>query len=164
MWRQPGAAMSKPDPTGFLPALQDFVYQPWTSWEGLCQGWFSPSITFGSNRQDRAIEAHVLDSVGSYGKQLSCIIGSMSVLVSRLDHGDLTPAEENAVYQFRTLAHEARKAVAEFREKVTAEDATLAAVDTWVDAIAALKDSNPAAYARLSSRIRDALPPLDKPK
>ncbi len=151
--------MSKTNAAGFLPALQDFAYQPWTSWENLCQGWFSPNITFGANVHDRPVEAHVVDTVGSYGKQLSCIIGSMCVLVSRLDHKDLTPAEEHAVYEFRELARKAKEAVNEFREKATGENATLAAVDTWIEAIVALRKDSPAAYARLSSRIREALPP-----
>lgn len=153
--------MAKTNAAGFLPTLQDFVYQPWTSWEGLCRGWFSPNITFGANAQDRPVETHVLDTVGSYGKQLSCIIDSLCVLVSRLDHKDLTPAEEHAVYEFRELARKAKEAVAEFREKASGENATLAAVDTWVDAIVALRNDNPAAYARLSARIREALPPAD---
>lgn len=111
--------------------------------------------------QDRTVEAHVLDFVGSYGKQLGCVIESISVLVSHIDHKDLTPAEEDAVYKFRELARNAREAVSEFRGKAAHEDATLAAMDTWVGAIAALRTSTPVAYARLSSRIRDALPPLE---
>lgn len=87
--------------------------------------------------QDRTVEAHGLDFFGSYGKQLGCVIESISVLVSHLDRKDLAPAEEHAVYEFRELARNAREAVSEFRGKAAHEDATLAAMDKWVGAIAA---------------------------
>jgi hypothetical protein len=145
---------------GFLPALKDFVYQPWTNWEGLFQGWFSPSINFGGNVHDKPVEEQVLSEVGSYGKQLNCIFDSLSVLISRIDHKDLTPAEEYAVYKFQEMARLAEEVVNKFEGKPHREGATLSDVDNWVDAVLALKASNPDAYERLSARMKDSLPPI----
>jgi hypothetical protein len=140
-----------------FPSLKDFVFQPSTDWQGLFQGWFSPHITFGANTEDKPVEAHVLDTVGSYGSQINRIMDAMSVLVSRLDPKELTPQEQFTVSKFKELAFLTDKAAAEFQGKPYHESVTLAEVAGWLDSIDDLKKSNPAAYARIASVIMGRL-------
>lgn len=144
----------------FLPALQDFVYQPWTNWAGMFQNWFCPHITFGVNVKDKPVEDHVLQSVGSYGKQLSCIIDAISVLSSQLDRHKLTPEEQYTLLSFEHLKCRVDEAVAEFKDKSRTEQPkmTTAVVDGWINALLKLKQDNPVAYARLAARLKNELP------
>ena len=143
-----------------FPALTDFIYQPWTNWQGLFQGWFSPTITFGANIQDKPVEEHVLNAVGSYGKQLNRIIDAISVLVARLNRSELTLEEQYAVLQFEELARLAALAAAEFQGKPLPEGVTRSEVNGLLDRLAGLRRANPAAYESLSKEIRDGLPPV----
>jgi hypothetical protein len=137
-----------------FPALQDFLYQPLTTWQGLFQGWFCPHITFGSNIEDKPIESHVLDTVGSYGSQISRIMDAVSVLVAQLEPSALTPQERFTVAKFKELAALADDAVAAFRNRRPSEPVTMAQVAELLDAASDLKRSDPPAYPRIASRIR----------
>jgi hypothetical protein len=144
------AAMSLAD----FPSLKTFTFQPWTNWQGLFGNWFSPHITFGANRGDRAVETKVLDSVGSYGSQINRIMDAMSVLISQLDPSKLTPREQRIVSRFNELALLADKVATEFQGKPSHEEVTLAEVRRWLDAVENLKRSNPTAYTHIESEIK----------
>ena len=145
-------------PLANFPALTDFIYQPWTNWQGLFQGWFSPTITFGANIQDKPVEQHVLNTVGSYGKQLSRIIDAISVLVARLNRSELTLQEQKAVLLFEELAQLASLAAAQFQGKPLPKGVTRAEVNELIDRLAGLRRDNPTAYESLSKEIREGLP------
>jgi hypothetical protein len=145
---------------GFLPALQELIFQPWTNLQGMFQNWFSPSISFGGNIQDRGVEKHVLEKVGSYGKQLNCVLDALEVLVSRQERKELTPDEQYALLRFENLARQADEAAAKFQGKPRRERAALrmADIDDWVAALLKLKQTNVDAYVRLVAHLNESLP------
>ena len=80
---------------------------------GYWQRFFSPNITniFGNNTEDIDTEQHVLQEVGSYGKQLGIIIKVLDIWVDHDLPSKLTPEEQLAVAEFRSLSHGVQKAV-----------------------------------------------------
>jgi protoporphyrinogen oxidase len=80
---------------------------------GYWQRFFSPNITniFGNNTEDIDTEKHVLQEVGSYGKQLGIIIKMLDIWVDHDLPSKLTPEEQLAVAEFRSLSHGVQKAV-----------------------------------------------------
>ncbi|RAI41116.1 hypothetical protein CH341_22385 [Rhodoplanes roseus] len=156
-----------PPPSGGValadfPALRTFLYQPWTNWQGLFQGWFSPQITFGANLQDRGVEAHVLDTVGSYGKQLNTILDAISVMMaaSKIDRPALSAEEQLALGRFDELARLADEAATQYQGKP--HRGPLSEVNELLDDLAALKRVDAAAFNRIWNQIRDALPPAPR--
>lgn len=143
----------------FFPALKDFVYYPTTIWEGMFRNCFSPTINFGKNVEDIPVEQHVLENVGSYGKQLNCVFDTISILVSRMEKRDLTPDEQYAVYRFNDLAARADAAASEFRGKQPQKrlGARMADVDDWLAALLKLKSDNEHAYEHLVSHLKKGI-------
>jgi len=103
---------------------------------GYWLGFFSPNITniFGNNTEDIDTEKHVLQEVGSYGKQLGIIIDMLDIWVDHDLPSKLTPEEQLAVAEFRTLSDGVQKAVEAIegpkgRRMTTAIDNLAARVD-----------------------------------
>jgi hypothetical protein len=139
----------------FFPALEDFIYYPTTVWEGMFKNFFSPTINFGKNVEDIPVEKHVLEKVGSYGKQLNCVFDTMSILVSRIEKRDLTPDEQYAIFRFKDLAARADAAASNFKGQQPQKrlSARMADVDDWLAALLKLKLDNEQAYANLVSHL-----------
>jgi hypothetical protein len=70
---------------------------PW-SWSFGQVGLFN--VNLGTSG-DPAVEARVLDEVGSYGRQLGRIGDVMGILIDRLDASSLSPDERQAVEALR---------------------------------------------------------------
>ncbi len=147
-WGQPLADFS---------SLKDFVYLPYTNWQGLFGQWFSPHITFGTNIEDRPVETKILDTVGSYGSQINRIMDAVSVLAAHLNSGELTPREQFSISKFNELALLADRAATELQGKPSQDDVTGAEVARWLDGIDDIKQTHPAAYARIAAVIMSRL-------
>ena len=144
-----------------LSVYQDILRNLTVNWQRA----FSPTINFGCNVQDVDVEQHVLNSVGSYGKQLNRIIDLLGVLLPRVINErtleSLTPAEEQMIVQFEDLARRADEAAFNYQGKQRRE-ITEADVDHVIHGMRSLERSDHAAYAELLKRIHEALPPPNK--
>lgn len=97
----------------FFDFLKTWYYDPVTNWQHA----FSPVINFGCNIEDKDVEQHVVDSVGSYGSQINRMMDVLTVLVARLDPETLTPEEQDFVDEFQALARRADKAASDFQHE-----------------------------------------------
>lgn len=109
-------------PFGAVADLSRAAFQPITSMGNLLQGWFHNVnfSVFGSNIQDREVETHVLDNVGSYGKQLNVVLDAMVALIERLERQPhftehLTQEEHHDIWELKELARAADTASRSFR-------------------------------------------------
>ena len=101
------------------------------------QRFLSPQLNFGCNLEDVDTEQRVLQEVGSYGKQLGTIIKMLGIWVDHDLPSNLTPEEQLAVAEFRSLSHGVQKAVEVIegpkgRRMTTAIDNLTARVDEMV--------------------------------
>jgi hypothetical protein len=131
----------------------NFVYYPSTNWERAFS--FNPQFHFGSNTQDVAIEHHVLERVGSYGKQLGCLIDMLGVLADRLPAERLNRHEQYVLERFRELAQEVDVAVADYRGEGDA--LTPHAMERMLSELSALRHTNPTLYRRYAEQIEQTL-------
>jgi hypothetical protein len=141
----------------YLTGLKEFIYQPLMIWKDM----FQTNLNFGCNIQDKEVEEHVLDNVGSYGKQLNTIFDSLSVLVSHFDDRKaLPPDEQYALFRFEDMARRADEASSDFQGKSRIEriGVRMTDLDDLIAAMLKLKNSNPAAYDRLVSHLKHELP------
>jgi len=130
------------------------VFNPITYWEHI----LSPTFNFGCNIQDMETEHHVVDKVGSYGKQVNCVLDVLTVLVAddRLDPQKLTPQELNFVNQFKDLAREADRVAAAFQDKPP-HHLTGFELDHVLEDLCSLKRANPSLYQEFKRKINTSL-------
>ena len=106
--------MEYPNPTNIA---TDWLktYAPWTNWGGA----FSRNFYFGCNIKDAPTEAHVLNTVGSYGFQLNRIIDMVQLIdkYAKVDlkNADLSSSERQKLRDFRELAEAADLAAKEYK-------------------------------------------------
>jgi hypothetical protein len=142
--------------SNYLTGLKDFIYQPLMIWKDM----FQTNLNFGCNIQDKEVEEHVLDNVGSYGKQLNTIFDSLSVLVSHFDRKSLPPGEQYALFRFEDMARRADEVSSDFQGKSRMErnGVRMTDLDDLIAAMLKLKSSNPGAYDRLITHLKHELP------
>ncbi len=87
-------------------------FSPMTSWKKF----FNPQFYFTYNTGDEDIENHVLEEVGSYGKQLGRIIDVLDVFVDGVPIGTLTPEQLEAIVEFRKLSRKVKASVVAFKK------------------------------------------------
>lgn len=115
-------------PSTLFASLRQVAFQPWTSMENMLQGWFQTNVNvFGRNVEDKNVEEHVLNNVGSYGKQLNIILDALMVLIKRLESqpefaGRLSQPEHHAIYELKQLAETADAIARAFQGKPPAPD------------------------------------------
>ncbi len=134
-------------------------YNPVTNW----QRFFNPQFFITYNAEDVEVENHVLNQVGSYGKQLGKIISVLDVLVARLPQNELTPQEQIALTEFRQLSEQVKDAVATIKgpqqKSITQTD-----VDQLIENLQSLAVSNPTAHRRLVDQLKKAIAVEDQRK
>ena len=127
-----------------------FDYLPITNWSHFWSRFISPTINldFGGNIEDAPTEQRVLDSVGSYGKQINRLNDAVSVLTGLLDRSRLNPEQQMLVRKFELMAAEADKAVANAqggpRHAISNSE-----VGEMLERIVALRKSEPERYTEL---------------
>lgn len=131
----------------FEQAIDHFVYKPVTNW----QRFFNPQFTFNYNPEDQDVEQHVLNRVGSYGRQLGILIDMIDLLRSRIDESALTLSQKVAVEEFTRLATESRLAVADFNDERKPTTRRL------LDELNALKKRSPAEFAQMRQELDDLM-------
>lgn len=136
--------------------LYTFVYFPSTNWQNA----FSPTINFGYNVDDLGVERHVLNEVGSYGKQLNRVMDVLTVLVARLDREKLTTQECRFVERFEDLARRADAAAAAYQGELP-NTITHADINHLIDRMRSLKEVDQQQYGDLLKRLYESLPPPD---
>ena len=112
-------------PSNVFASLRQAAFQPLTSMENMLQGWFQTNVNvnvFGRNVEDREVEEHVLNNVGSYGKQLNVILDALMVLIKRLEsHPEfakhISQPEHHAIYELKQLAETADAIARSFQGK-----------------------------------------------
>ena len=92
---------------------RDFVIDPMTNWSRF----ISPTLNFGINIEDAPVEEQVLNSVGSYGKQINRINDVLKVLLQHLDRKSLTPEEARTVREFEWMAERANECSSKAQNK-----------------------------------------------
>ena len=119
-------------PSNAFASLRQAAFQPLTSMENMLQGWFQTNVNvnvFGRNVEDREVEEHVLNNVGSYGKQLNVILDALMVLIKRLESQPefadrLSQPEHHAIYELKQLAETADAIARSYQGKPPASDGT----------------------------------------
>ncbi|MEI2781186.1 MAG: hypothetical protein V9H25_07950 [Candidatus Competibacter sp.] len=129
-----------------------FTYFPTTNWQRA----FSPTINFGCNVEDAEVEQHVVDEVGSYGKQINRVLDAMTVLVSRIPPDKLTPQERRYVDAFEDLAHAADEASKKFKDK-RRSGLTLDDINHTIENLCSLAGKDPGRYEYIVERIQKDL-------
>ena len=114
-------------------------------------------------RLHECLENHVLNQVGSYGKQLGKIISVLDVLVAHLPQNELTPQEQIALREFRQLSEQVKGAVATIKGPQQ-KSITQADVDQLIENLQSLAGSNPKAHRRLVDQLKTAIAAEDKRK
>lgn len=136
-----------------------FTYFPTTNWQRA----FSPTINFGCNVEDADVEQHVVNEVGSYGKQINCVLDAMTVLVSRMPRKEeLTPQERRYVDAFEDLARAADTAAKKFQDQHRG-DITLHDIDRTIEDLRSLAGTNPGSYRCLVERLQAYLNSANSP-
>lgn len=127
-----------------------FTYFPTTNWQRA----FSPTINFGCNVEDTEVEQHVVDEVGSYGKQINRVLDAMTVLVSHIPRETtLTPQERRYIDAFEDLAHAADEASRKFKDK-RRSGLTLDDINHTIENLCSLVGKDPGRYEYLVERIQ----------
>jgi hypothetical protein len=129
-----------------------FNYLPTTNW----QRFFNPQIIIGSNTQDQDVETHVLQEVGSYGKQLGIVIRLLSLMALNLDKNKLLPQELKALEEFEVMSREVRKAVDEFKGRKSQPLETQELIDLE-RTLKVLSTENPEKHKQLVTRLQKLL-------
>jgi len=134
----------------FQDAFQHFVINPVTNWSRF----INPQFFISYNSSDVEVENHVLEQVGSYGKQLGTMQDALTVLIGRLPMEELTPRERRIVEDFQDMTRRVKAAVADYRpgqdEGITAAD-----VDRLLDGLESLARTDPEAHRRILTRLTE---------
>jgi hypothetical protein len=137
--------------------VHTFTYFPTTNWQRA----FSPTINFGCNVEDAEVEQHVVDEVGSYGKQINRVLDAMTVLVSRIPPDTLTPQERRYIDAFEDLAHAADEASKKFKDK-RRSGLTLDDINHTMENLCSLAGKDPGRYKYILDRIQKDLDQASK--
>jgi len=133
--------------------VHTFTYFPTTNWQRA----FSPTINFGCNVEDTEVEQHVVDEVGSYGKQINRVLDAMTVLVSHIPRETpLTPQERRYIDAFEDLAHAADEASRKFKDK-RRSGLTLDDINHTIENLCSLAGKDPGRYKYIVKRIQEDL-------
>ena len=124
-------------------------YNPVTDWKRF----FNPQFFFTYNDEDEEVENHVLQKVGSYGKQLGILISVLDVLVADLPE---RAQQQKAVKDFRQLSEQVKGAVAAINGPQQ-KSITQAYVDRLIENLQSLATSDPKAHRRLVDSSRRPL-------
>lgn len=124
----------------FADFLRTWWYLPITVWRDTFADFFHPQLFLGCNIDDLDDEYHVLDEVGSYGKQLSQILKATDVLLKHLPE-QLPPEEALAVKQFREYEARVNAALTESRGPRPA-DLTAGYVERLDEALSAKRQAS----------------------
>ncbi|HEX2912002.1 MAG TPA: hypothetical protein VH186_14435 [Chloroflexia bacterium] len=95
--------------------LKNWWYQPYTYWLDTFGNFFHPQIYFGCNIDDVKDEQQVLNTVGSYGKQLSQILKVIVILKKYLPEDKLTEEEKLILQGFEEYKTQIDTTLAESR-------------------------------------------------
>jgi hypothetical protein len=106
----------------FRQTVDHFLNMPVTNWNRF----FNPQFVLNYN--DAGVENHVLSRVGSYGSQLSTLIEMISILRASLPQ-TLSEQQKQTVDEFNKLLETSKKAVAEYRGKISTSEEILAGIE-----------------------------------
>lgn len=133
----------------FEQVIDHFIYKPATNW----QRFFNPQVTFNYNPEDQDVEQHVLNRVGSYGRQLSILIDMIELMQTRLlDDSTLTPTQQLTLKEFSRLQEDSRKAVADFKGEREPQTG-----DKLLAEISALKVRDPQEFSAFKTAAAELL-------
>ena len=133
-----------------FPWFKNFLINPVTDW----QRFINPQFNVTFNQGDAAIENHVLARAGSYGKQLGRIQEVLDVLLERLPAPPLSTAERRSVDKYRQTRDDVVAAVNEAKRD-DGNGTSAADLERWLDALAELRDADPARFQRYAFRLQD---------
>lgn len=136
----------------FQSAFENFTINPMTNWQRS----FNPQFYINCNVDDVEIENHVLEKVGSYGKQLGKIITILDMLVAHLPEKDLLPGEKQSLIEFRNLSRQVKAAVSDIKgpsqDSIVADD-----VERLIQGLEVQAQTNSEAHHKLVERLQKAI-------
>jgi hypothetical protein len=141
-----------PVPFDLFSPFKYFNVAPVTDWERFINPQFNVTV----NQGDAAVENHVLAVAGSYGKQIGSIQEVLDILLAQVPAGRLTAAQARSVEKYQELRASVVAAV-EAAKPAVAATAGKEDVETWLDRLAELRDSDPDRFDRLAARIQKFL-------
>jgi hypothetical protein len=147
MTNQPPSTSAWP----FAEFLRAWWYMPLTVWRETFASFYHPQLFLGCNIQDANDEYHVLNEVGSYGKQISKIQKVLDVYVAHPPH-DLSAAETDALAEYRTYAARVSAALAESRGP-GAHELSTGYVKRLETALNTLRQTDPEGFNRVWAEL-----------
>lgn len=99
-------------------SLLNWWYQPFTEWQRTFQNFFHPEanttqnqqVFVGINTEDEQTEKHVLNTAGSYGKQLGKMNNVLDILSAR-HYAEMTSDQKAAVDDYREFMAKVNAAI-----------------------------------------------------
>lgn len=144
---------TKPLTMPFAEFLKTWWYAPLTIWRETFESFYHPQLFLGCNIQDMDDEYHVLNEVGSYGKQLSRIQKVLDVLVTHLNKDELTEEERLALEEYRAYTERVAAALAESRGP-RASELTTGYVDRLEKALQSRRVTDRQEYDRILKKLQ----------
>ena len=135
-----------------FPWFKNFVVNPVTDWERFINPQFNVTI----NQGDAAVENRVLARAGSYGKQLGRVQEVLDILVARLPPPPLSSMEERSIDKYKETRKQVVSAVKEAKQD-DGNGTSTAEFDRWLDALAALRDTDPERFEDYADRLQDVV-------
>jgi hypothetical protein len=148
MPRQP----TQPTALPFAAFLREWWFMPFTFWKDTFESFYHPQLFLGCNIQDMDDEYHVLNEVGSYGKQISQIQKVLDVFIAH-PPANLTAEEKIALEEFRAYTVRVAAALAESRGPRSTE-LTQGYVDRLEQALQAKRVLDKGEFDRILARLK----------
>jgi len=137
----------------FAEFMKTWWYVPLTIWRETFESFYHPQLFLGCNIQDMDDEYHVLNEVGSYGKQLSRIQKVLDLLIAHLKKDELTDEEQMALEEYRAYTERVAAALAESRGPRPSE-LTTGYVDRLGKALQARRITDRQEYDRILKKLK----------
>ena len=135
-----------------FPWFKNFVVNPVTDW----QRFINPQFNVTINQDDAAVENHVLARAGSYGRQLGRMQEVLDILLERLPPPPLAAGQQRSIDKYKETREQIVSAVIDARQGNGMGSADF---ERWLDALAALRDTDPARFRDYADRLTALLAP-----
>jgi hypothetical protein len=142
--------MSDQPPLAF--PFSNFNIFPMTDWERF----FNPQFFITVNGDDAHVENQVLRSAGSYGKQIGRMMTVVNILLEHVPLENLSEQDRGDIAKFRATSIAVDDIVSTAKGRPRRDFAPVD-IEAAVDALRALKQTDPTAYQRLAAKFADVL-------
>lgn len=152
----------------FQQYTETFLNNPWTNWHRFFNPILHADRSYHTelfpvtvewkNADDVGVERHVLEQVGSYGRQLSIMLDLLDVLATRLEPASVRSRERDVLDRFYDLIRQVDRAVADFEgEPVRPRVWRRTDVEDLIATLEDLRARDPELQQQFAERLKAAL-------